>query len=61
MRWTLRGIDTETRAIVREIAELNGITHGDCVNEAVELWFSALLEDDEEEDVEELAHDFSEG
>lgn len=50
MRWTIRGIDEDVIELVREIAEDNQMTFGECVSEAIETWYEGLADADDEGD-----------
>ncbi len=54
IRWTVRGIHSETLNMLANIQESSGGTYGEFVNEAVAHWYE-LLPDAAEEDDEAAA------
>ena len=47
MRWTIRKVDPDVIEMVREVADMNDLTLGECVNDAVRDWYDSLPEEDE--------------
>ncbi len=50
MRWTVRGIEPDMVRMVREVAALNGLTIGQCMNEAIQEWYDCIPEDGDDDD-----------
>ena len=51
-RWTVRGVDRTTIAMVADVAENSGATYGELLNEIVAGWYRQLPETDEDTDIE---------
>jgi hypothetical protein len=60
-RWTVRGVDVETIARIREVSELSGATFGDLLNEAVALWYAKFLDAEGSKAARALARRFTPG
>ncbi len=50
IRWTVRGIHSETLDMLANIQETSGGNYGDYINEAVAQWYELLPDDMEEDD-----------
>ena len=50
IRWTVRGIRSETLDMLANIQETSGGNYGDYINEAVAQWYELLPDANEEDD-----------
>jgi hypothetical protein len=52
-RWTVRGIERKTLAMLANVRQTSGGTFGEFINESVAFWYDALDEDDANDDEED--------
>lgn len=52
MKWSIRGVDPQLVATVQEVADLNGVSQGECLNEALRQWYAGLSTPDEDADTD---------
>lgn len=52
-RWSVRNIEEETLAILRQMSDHWGVRMGDLVNEAVVVWYNRLPIEDDNSDGDE--------
>ena len=50
IRWTVRGIRSETLDMLANIQETSGGNYGEFVNEAVAQWYDSLPDDNDDDD-----------
>ena len=48
IRWTVRNVSPDTVEMIAQVAEISDFCFGELLNQAVEFWYDALPEEDDD-------------